>query len=88
MKTLGEYFKKNDTIVRLVFLAPEEVANYSSNNFLIEDNGYLYLLSDSGKVEYIIPTKTPIQENEEGFTMSNKFYPSPIQVQVFFGGVH
>lgn len=86
MKTIGEYFKNNQTIAGLMFSEPEEVASYNSSNFIYEDNGYLYLLGETGKVEYMISTKTPIQENEEGFVMSNKFYPSPITVKVFFGG--
>lgn len=83
-----EYFNSHASIVSLQFSEPEAVSDYVCNNFTIDNNinGKLYLLSDKGKVDYIIPCDTMVEPTETGFVMRNKFSPNPITVQVFFGG--
>jgi hypothetical protein len=81
-----DYFQKHTSVISLQFSAPEEVNDYMCNNFIINDK--LYLLNGKGRVDYIIPLDTMVEENEEGFVMHNKFYPSPITVKTFFGGIN
>lgn len=82
--TILDYFSKHQSVISLQFSAPEEVSDYVCNNFVIDDK--LYLLNNKGKVDYIIRLDTMVEETDEGFVMQNKFYPSPITVQCFFGG--
>lgn len=84
--TILDYFTKHKSVASLQFSSPEEIENYTCNNFVIDDK--LYLLNNAGRVDYIIRLDTLVDENEEGFLMHNKFYPSPITVKVFFGGVN
>ena len=83
-----EYFLTHQSIVSLHFSEPEIVNDYLCNNFVIDNNinGKLYLLNDKGRIDYIIPCDTLVDATETGFVMSNKFQPSPISVQVYFGG--
>jgi hypothetical protein len=83
--TILEYFQKHTSVISLRFSAPEEVSDYVCNNFIINDK--LYLLNEKGRVDYIIPLDTMVEENDDGFLMKNKFYPSPITVKTFFGGI-
>lgn len=83
--TIYQYFHNNSSIVSLQFTNPQEVHGYSCNNFVLDSN-YLHLLSDSGKIEYLIPSSTEIDKTDDGFVLRNKFFPNPILVQVFFGG--
>jgi hypothetical protein len=83
-----EYFLTHPSIIRLQFSEPEIVSDYICSNFVIDDNinGKLYLLSDKGRIDYIIPCGTLVDATDTGFLMHNKFQPSPISVQVYFGG--
>ena len=83
--TILDYFQKHTSVISLQFSAPEEVSDYSCSNFIINDK--LYLLNEKGRVDYIIPLDTMVEEKEDGFLMKNKFYPSSITVKAFFGGV-
>ena len=81
---IKDYFEAHKSVVSLRFSSPEEVNDYFCGNFTIEDK--LYLLNENGRVDYIIPLDTMVEETETGFVMHNKFHPSPITVEVYFGG--